>query len=146
MPKRMLQVPLLAPLMGALALVGCGSTNYSNPTLSLTDATVMNDSARLQLAVSNPSDLDLILREIEYSLALGPLPVAEGTWTGETELPAQSQTNVTLTAPFDQPPLDPSASTIDFTGIMHFEDKTGSGNMKMTTAPFTAETQVRRRR
>ncbi len=133
-------------LIGALTLVGCGSTNYSNPTLTITRASVTNNAAQLELAVENPSDLNLILREIDYSLSLGPLPVAEGTWTGEADLPAQGQTNVTLNAPFDQPPLDPSATLVDFTGVMRFEDRSGSGKMEMTTAPFAEESNVTRRR
>lgn len=124
-------------LSGALGACG-GMGNNSNPTLSISSARVAGDSASLGLVVSNPSDRDLVLRSIDYSLIYGPLPVASGTWNGQTSLPKGASANLDLSVPFDAPALDPSAGEVQLTGEMRFDDAAGGGNMALQAAGFDA--------
>lgn len=135
---------VVTPLIAAGMLVGCsGGGNHSNPTLEITHATVSGDQAVLDLQISNESGADLILSGIEYTLIYGPLPVADGSWSGRRDLPGGSTTRLTLSIPFDGPALDDSAMEINFAGQMSFEDASASGDMAMQTAGFDETSPVK---
>ncbi len=135
----------LAGMSCAVALLsGCSMGNYSNPTLGVESARVTDRAAALQLRVENPSGYDLTLTQIDYTLVYGPLPVATGVWTGSEPLPKAGGAAVPLNIDFTTPPLDPSASTVEITGTMRFEDAQNSGDMRLREASFSASAPVQR--
>ena len=128
----------------AAAVTGCSMPNSSNPTLTISSAQVAGQEARFDLLVENPSERNLILTGIDYSVVLGPLPVAAGLWSGREALPSQGSVNISLVAPFDSPPIDPGASEIELSGEMSFEDETSGGNMALERASFSESARVDR--
>jgi len=118
--------------------------NSTNPILTVTEARVVGQEAQLDLLIENPSERDLVLTGIDYTITLGPLPVAQDRWTGGEPLPMQGSARFTLVAPFDSPPMDPTASQLEFSGVMSFDDQTVSGNMALTEATFNETAEVRR--
>ncbi len=132
--------------LGALALsaglVGCSMGDHSNPTLSISSARVQGEQATFNLVIENPSDADLTLTGIDYTVIYGPLPVAEGQWTGEHPLPSKGILKKALTVQFDSPPIDPSERMIELTGDMLF-GKGDAGAMEIHTASFSESTTVR---
>ena len=93
----------------AMGLGGCAIPNSSNPVLSVTHARVAERGATLDLEITNSSAYDLTLTGIEYTVVLGPLPVAEGMWKGSKALAMDSTVTITLPVVFDSPSLDPGA-------------------------------------
>jgi len=132
-----------APLIAAGMLVGCsGGGNHSNPTLQITHASVTGDQAVLDLQISNKSGANLTLSGIDYTLIYGPLPVADGSWSGTRDLPEGGTARLTLSIPFDGPVLDASAMEINLAGQMSFEDASASGDMAMQSASFDETSPV----
>lgn len=132
----------VGPLIASGLMVGCAGGNHSNPTLAITHANVSGNQAILDLEVTNPSGNDLALTGIDYSLIYGPLPVADGSWSGTRDLPKGSTAKLTLSIPFDSLPLDTSASTINLAGEMSLTDASASGNMQIEAASFDATSPV----
>jgi len=133
--------------LGAASLVsiGCGGMgNYSNPELAIQSARVTGQTADLDVSVTNPSDFDLTLTGIDYSLLYGPFPVAEGVYQGRHLLPKGETARINMRIPFDSPPVDPSATEVELTGEMMLEDASNKGNMELENAAFSASGQVQR--
>jgi len=134
-----------AAAAGSLALGGCGGMgNYTNPEVSISDARVTGDGARFELDVSNPSDFDLRLTRLDYTVTYGILPVSEGTQVLNRDLPSKQVTTLTLPVVFDQEPMDPTETSIQVSGTLGLEDLSNSSNMAINEATFTAEGVVRR--
>ena len=124
-------------------LAGCSMPpNSSNPTLTINSAKVRGNRAMLNVKVDNPSSHDVELTGIDYTLIYGPLPVAEGRWSGSRQLKAGAGTDLVLGIPFDSDPLDPSAEDLVLSGVMHLKDLSGAGKMGLTQAAFEAEAKV----
>lgn len=103
----------------ATILTGCMSMpNASNPTLSLRSASVSDETAQLDLRLSNPSGTTVEVDSITWQLTYGPLPVAEGVWHGPYALESGRFLNLSKTVPFETPPLDPDASSIELSGSL----------------------------
>ena len=128
----------------SMGLGGCAIPNSSNPTLSVTNARVAARGATLDLEITNPSEYDLILTGIEYTVVLGPLPVAQGLWTGAKELAMDSTVTITLPVIFDTPPLDPSAAELEFSGFMTFGEADRLGSMEIGEASFNETRRISR--
>jgi len=126
------------------ALVGCSMPNSSNPTLTIRSAQVAGQEARFDLLVENPSERNLVLTGIDYSVLFGPLPVADGRWTGREALPSMGSASVRLVTPFSAPPIDPGAREIELSGEMSFDDETSGGNMALERASFSESAGVNR--
>jgi len=115
--------------------------NHSNPTLSITSARVTSSRAVLDVEVTNPSDYDLTLNEINYSLTYGLFPVAEGTYRGYHTLPSGGSTSIRFPISFNSDPVDPG-SEIELSGEMNFEDTSNKGRMRINAASFLATSPV----
>lgn len=117
----------------AAGLGGCAMPNSSNPTLSITRSQVSGASASLQLRIDNPSDYDLTLSTIDWTLVHGPTPVASGRWDVNELLESGSSVAVSRRIRFDRPTLDPSSSQVELRGTMNFGQSGG-----IRTAAFNA--------
>lgn len=129
----------LGVLFISVSLGACGASSHSSPTLSITQSRVTSNAAELGLRIDNPGSLDLELTEIDYTLVYGPLPVADGRWSGSQAIAPESSVTMTLPIRFDRPPMDPGAEDIQFSGEMRFNDKSNRGKMKFQTATFNVE-------
>ncbi len=96
----------------------------------------------LDLTIANPSDFDLKLTSINYTLTYGPLPVARGTWPGNEVLLRKQSVNLRLAVSFDMPPIDPTADEVELSGLMHFDDTSNSGAKRMSEASFSATRKI----
>lgn len=128
----------------AAGLVGCAAGNASNPTLSLTGAEVSGDRATLGVRIENPSDRDVTVEEVSWTLIYGPLPVAEGVWRLGQPLPSGGAYDLTRTVRFSGPPVDPSSGEIELTGEMELSQD-GGGQMGFESASFSGSAPVRKR-
>ena len=134
----------LAGLAPALtASVGCSMPNSSNPTLAITGAQVLGDSAVLDIEVNNPSDYDLTLDSVNWELTFGPLPVASGTWNPNADLPKGGVYAFSETIPFAEPAIDPSADSVMLSGHMSLSTQGSASNMNINEASFDVEAPVR---
>lgn len=126
-------------------LGGCSFPNSSNPTLSITSATIAADSATLEIVVQNPSDYDLHLHQITWELTHGPLPVASGEWTTHTDIPKGGTFATTQTVVFEVPSVDPSADTLELSGLMGLgEPGSATGETEFGTSAFRVSAPVQR--
>lgn len=121
----------------SLALGACSMPNSSTPTLSINEATVHERSADLALEIKNPSDYDLTVETIDWTLSHGPLPVASGEWPVNQKVPSRSDLVLRKRIPFESAPVDPSAREVELAGQMKL-----SGKIK--TAGFVASATERR--
>ncbi len=120
-------------------LAGCASLpDSSNPTLSITNAEVAEDHAVLDLRIENPSDFDLMLESIDWSMIYGPMPIAGGTWLINKDLPSKGSLTMRKQIPFDLPPLDPDAPNVELSGEMRLSDPSNAGNTAFESAGFNA--------
>lgn len=133
-----------ASIATSAALVGCSMPNSSNPTLSITNARISGDRAALSMQLDNPSDMDVTIDSIDWSLVYGPLPVADGTWQLGVSLPSGEQYNFTKTVNFDSPSLDPSAGEVELSGGMDIKTVGNTGEMSLKEAAFVATKKTRR--
>jgi len=131
---------------GAAALLGgCGGMgNYTNPEVSIADARVTDAGATFDLEISNPSDFDLALKRIDYTVDYGLLPVSEGQRILNRNLPSKSVESVQLPVVFDQEPMDPTDSTIRLSGTLVLEDLANASSMQINEASFDVEANVQR--
>ncbi len=118
----------------AAGLGGCAMPNSSNPTLSITRSQISGASASLELRIDNPSDYDLTLSTIDWTLVHGSmLPVASGRWDVNEQIASGSSVALSKRIQFDRPTLNPSSSQVELTGTMNFGE--GGG---IRTAAFDA--------
>ncbi len=130
-------------LVAGAGLVGCSMPNSSNPTLSITGASVTGDRASLSMQIDNPSDMDVTINSIDWSLVYGPLPVAEGTWRLGVPLPSGESYRFNEQVTFDGPVLDPTADTVELSGTMDVSTVGNDGEMALKGASFVATRKVR---
>lgn len=136
-----LALSILALLAGCASLTG-GDRVRSSPVLRLTDARVTDTQAALQIEIENPSDFDLTLTGIDYELIYGPLPVAEGLWSGRRSIAPGETINISLPVGFDQEPSDTTAPEVELRGSMMFGDRPGAESLN--EAPFSVTAPARR--
>lgn len=134
---------LLASTLLAIGLGGCAMPNSSNPTMEVTRAAVQADRASLDLMVSNPSDMEVEISQVNWSLQYGPMPVAEGVWTLGTTIPSKGQFLFSKDVRFTNPALDPTADRVELTGTMGMKTKGDSSNMSLKSAGFVAGQNVK---
>jgi hypothetical protein len=138
---------LLRAAAMALLLGGCVA-NSSNPIVTLREARMSAKEAVLDLEVANPGGRDLCVKAIEYQLSHGEtaMPVADGVWKGEVELPARKSVCMVLRVPFAIEPLEPDSRRLHLNGTLRLEDRTGYlglGFMDMTGSPFQVEADAK---
>lgn len=133
-----------AIVAGAMALGGCSMPNSSNPVLTLESASVTGDRATLGVRIDNPSDMDVRINAVTWSLVYGPLPVADGSWDMGVEIPSKGTHQFSKQVRFDQPPLDPSVTEIELSGSMSLETIGNKGKMALEEAGFSSTTRTRR--
>lgn len=138
---------LLRAAATALLLGGCVA-NSSNPTVTLREARMSAEEAVLDLEIANPGGRDLCVKAIEYQLSHGEtaMPVADGVWNGEVELPARKSVCMVLRVPFAIAPLEPDSRRLHLNGTLRLEDRTGYlglGFMDMTGSPFQVEAEAK---
>jgi len=123
-------------------LVGCGAPNGTTPMLTLDSVYVGSSAADVDVTIANPGPRSFQLTQVDYTLTVGPLPIASGAYETDTEIPSGGQVEMTFTAPIDQPPLDASATDAQLTGALHFE---GGGAQTPSRSAFSATTNSVRR-
>jgi len=72
----------------------------------------------------------------------GPLPMAEGLWSGRRPVAPGETINLNLPVGFDQEPSDTSAAEVEFRGSMMFGDRPGAESLN--EAPFSVSAPARR--
>lgn len=130
------------PLALAGMLVGCAMPNSSNPTLSLTRAQVSGDRATLDVQVDNPSDMDVQIEAVQWSLMYGPLPVAEGTWQLGVPVARKGSYRFTKQVAFTSPALDPSADEVELSGTLDVTTHGNTGETSLKGAGFVARSKA----
>jgi hypothetical protein len=131
-------------LIGSLA--GCVADS-SNPVVTASSATLHADRAEMVLRIEHPGGRDLVITAVEYELSHGDLalPVAEGRWQGEADLPAGGEASIPLHIAFDVEPLEPDSRRLHLNGSLHLEDRTGFlglGFMDLTDTAFQVEVEA----
>lgn len=141
--------PLQPTILGlaALWLGGCVA-NSSNPSVSISSATIDGTLATMNLSIENPGGRDLELVSIEYQLSHGEaaLPIAEGTWKGAVELKPGLRCSVPLTVTFQAEPLEPESGALHLNGTLHLRDRTGFLGLKsmdLGATPFQTTATAR---
>lgn len=134
-----------AGLAGAVAITaglgGCAMPNSSNPTLSLTRAQVSGSQATLAVKIENPSEHNVSIESVDWTLVYGPLPVADGTWIINHELMSGESYEMTKVVRFTGPALDPAAREIELAGEIRLAEE-GAGNMGFESASYSATANV----
>jgi len=125
-----------------VCLSGCAGSDRSNPTLSITSAEITDDEANVDVRIENPGDADLRIERLDYSVIYGPLPVGRGVWRGPQRIASGEALDLDLTVPFDTPPIDPTATELEISGMMLLTDTSNSGEMSMTESAFQATAPV----
>ncbi len=124
--------------LAASSLVACGSsTNFSNPTLTVTDAKVKGDKALVEARVDNPSDAKLTLTRIDYSMVYGLFPVGSGSWALNEPLAPGDSAVILIPVAFDAEPVTDDRS-IEFNGELHFNDRSNGGAREIELAAFNS--------
>lgn len=124
-------------------LSGCVA-NSSNPTVSARTASLDNESARIDLRLTNPGGRHLTLTGIDYELSHGQVgfPVARGTWDGTVDLPARGEAHLPIDIVFDTEPVESDSTLLHMIGTLHFKDHTGFlelPSMNLTQTSFQTE-------
>jgi hypothetical protein len=135
---------LALALAAAATLGGCAMPNSSNPTLSITRAQVRGDRATLDMQVDNPSDMDVQLDAVHWTLQYGPLPTADGSWTLGVPVESKGQYTFTKEIVFSTPSLDPSADQVELAGTMDVTTLGDTGETSLKGAGFVAKSKTRR--
>jgi hypothetical protein len=135
-------IMLAAPVLG-----GCVA-NSSNPSVSITSATMQGNVATMDLDIQNPGGRHLELVSMEYELSHGEaaLPVAAGTWKGSVDLKPGLRCTVPLTVTFDAEPMEPDSGALHLNGTLHLRDRTGFMGLKsmdLGATPFQASATAR---
>lgn len=131
-------------LVVVAVLTGCSMPNSSNPTLSISEARVVGDTAELRLQIDNPSDMDIRVESADWSLLYGPLPVADGSWDLGFELPSGGAHQFDRSIRFSSPPLDPSAGEIELSGTLDVGTVGNDGNTALHGAGFAVSKKITR--
>jgi len=143
-PVRRPSLRAAAPLAAAAMLLGgCAMPNSSTPTLSLTSAEVSGSSATLGMQIENPSDMDVRVESVDWSLIHGPLPVADGTWQLGATVPSKGAYSFSKRVRFTTPPVDRGADEIELNGSMDLETIGNTGNMALKNSSFSDTARVR---
>lgn len=137
-------MPFIAVAAAAVTLGGCAMPNSSNPTLSITRAQVRRDRATLNMQIENPSDMDVQVDAVQWTLQYGPLPTADGVWRLGVPLASKGKYNFTREILFTNPALDPSADLVELTGAMQVTTENDMGNMGLNGAGFVATSKAHR--
>jgi len=124
--------------IGATALVGYSMPNLSNPTLSINEARVADDTASLRMQIDNLSDTDLQIESAEWSLLYGPLPVAEGSWELGFRVPSGGSYRFDRSVRFDSTPLDPGVGEVELTGTLDVQTVGNTGSTALQGVGFSA--------
>ena len=136
---------VVLPCLSLAALLGgCAMPNSSNPTLEINQALVSSDRASLDMTVQNPSDMDVEVGAVLWSLQYGPLPVAEGKWVLGTMIPSKGSYKFSKAVPFTSPALDPAAGHVELSGSMELKTKGNSGDTSLKSAGFVTVQQAKR--
>lgn len=133
----------IASLAAGVLVSGCAMPNSSNPTLSITQARVMGDQATLNMQIDNPSDMDVRINTVNWSLVYGPLPVADGSWELGVPVPSKGSYQFSRDIAFSGPALDPSASELELSGTLDIETEGNTGEKSLKGAGFVAESKVK---
>lgn len=134
----------LAMATAALALVGCAMPNSSNPVLTVNSASTTGNSATLGMTIENPSDMDVRIQSVSWSLVYGPLPVGEGTWDLGVVVPSKERHQFSRQIRFDQPPIDPGATEVELSGVMKLETVGNAGDTALHEASFLSTARTGR--
>jgi hypothetical protein len=132
------------PMAFATVLVGCSMPNSSNPTLTISKARVNGDQALLDMHIDNPSDMDVRVDSIDWSLVYGPLPVAEGSWEVGTAIPSKGGFDFSRTVGFTSPALDTGADKVELSGTINLTTEGNSGETSLTGAGFVSDAKTGR--
>lgn len=133
-----------APMALTTVLVGCSMPNSSNPTLMISKARVNGDQAMLNMHIDNPSDMDVRVDSIDWSLVYGPLPVADGTWDLGASIPSKGGYDFSKTVGFTGPAMDPSADEVELSGTMNLTTEGNSGKTSLSGAGFVSKAKAGR--
>lgn len=126
----------------ALTLGGCAMPNSSNPTVAITSAQVRGDRATLDLQIENPSDMNVEIDSMRWTLNYGPLPTAEGIWALNALLESNGTYRFTREVRFTNPVLDPSADTLELSGTLDIKTEGDKGDMGLAGAAFVTTAKV----
>lgn len=118
--------------------------NSSNPTFSITRAQVRGDRATLDMQVENPSDMDVQLDTVLWTLQYGPLPTADGSWKLGVPVASKGKYTFTKEIPFTSPALDPTADQVELAGTIQVTTKGDAGNMALKGSGFVAKSKAQR--
>jgi hypothetical protein len=126
--------------------VGCVA-NSSNPVVSVRSAGMSADSAEITLNVANPGGRHLTVSRVEYELSHGDmaLPVADGAWSGELDLPARGEARLALLIPFTVEPIETGSTLLHLNGLLHMRDHTGFlglSSMDLTQTSFQLDIEA----
>jgi hypothetical protein len=132
------------PMAFATVLVGCSMPNSSNPTLTISKARVNGDQALLDMHIDNPSDMDVRVDSIDWSLVYGPLPVADGTWSLGESIPSKGGYDFSKTVGFTGPALDPAAGEVELSGTINLTTEGNSGKTSLTGSGFVSKAKTGR--
>lgn len=122
-------------LLVAALLVGCGYSDASNPTLIITRAEVVGDQAELDLKIKNPTNKNVQVKAVQWSLLYGPLPVADGAWQLDATVPSSGSHQFSRQVAFAGPALDPDATEVELSGTL---DIAAAGEMLPEETAFVA--------
>lgn len=129
-----------ATMLGSL--VGCAMPDSSNPTLSITRAQVVGDRATLEVEIQNPSDMELRIESVDWSLVHGPLPVASGEWTVGETVASKEAIRFVRQVSFTTSSLDPASRDVELSGVINTSG--AGGNMAITETGFVANGKIQR--
>lgn len=142
----------VARLLGVVTLggllAGCVA-NSSNPTVQIRSARMGSSDATLVLALSNPGGRRLTVERIDYELSHGDIgfPLAQDSWSGQLELPAQGESELPLHITFDTEPIEEDSTLLHLAGQLSLRDHTGflgMDSMDLTETSFQADTEAER--
>ena len=112
--------------------------NASNPTLQITRAQIRGDRAMLDMQIDNPSDMNVNVDAVQWTLQYGPLPAAQGAWQLSTSVASKGKYRFTREVRFTSPALDPTASNVELAGTLQITTEGDMGNMGLNGAGFVA--------
>jgi len=125
--------------------------NSSNPLLVVRSAESDGQRAIFELEFQNPGGRNLTRTTLEYEVSHGEssFPVANGSWSGELELPKKGHATLTLETPFDTPPLEPESQALHLSGELVLADQTGFFGLRamdLTRTSFRVDVETTRSR
>lgn len=139
--------PIRALALGVVitfVLGGCAMSmpNSSNQTLEITRAQVRGDRAILDMRIDNPSDMNVNVHAVRWSLRYGPLPTAEGMWQLAAPVASKGNYRFTKEVVLTSPALDPNAENVELTGTLEVTTEGDMGNMGLNGAGFVSTAKV----